>query len=326
MVEMVQAVCPVCSSPEGSVHLAAPDRFSEDLAASFTLQKCARCGLVFLNPRPPESESWRFYQHEEYLPFASAQGSGSLRERVYKSVRRINLRWKRRLIERYWRGGSAKGAGRLLDVGCGTGEFLATLRQGGWQVEGLERDEKASAWAREKLGMRVVTGDVSVLPPDAGPFDVVTMWHVLEHLYDPAGALRRLHSLLADDGFLLIAVPNIGGMDARVYGADWIALDTPRHVNHFAPSSLTRLLSATGFAPLAQRQLPFDPFFNTLMSEDLARKRNRGGFMGLPFRYARAGLVSVLSLCAGSRIFSGRYGATMVFLFRKGQDAQASGT
>ncbi len=315
MAEMVSAVCPVCGSDRTTERLKAPDRFSGDLALSFAIMKCTPCGMVYLNPRPPESESWRYYQHDEYLPFSSAQGSSTLTEQVYKVVRKVNLRWKRKLIEHYWRGATAKGPGRLLDVGCGTGEFLEAIKRGGWQVEGLERDEKASAWARKELGIPVRTGDVQSLPSNAGPFDVITMWHVLEHLYDPQGAVRRLHGLLAKDGFLLIAVPNIGGIDARVYGSDWIALDTPRHVNQFASSSLTRLLTDAGFTSLARRQLPVDPFFNAIMSEELGRKRRQSSLLSLPFRYIRAGVVSLCSLAGGSRIFSGRYGATMVFLF-----------
>jgi 2-polyprenyl-3-methyl-5-hydroxy-6-metoxy-1,4-benzoquinol methylase len=271
--------------------------------------------MVYLSPRPPESESWRYYQHEEYLPFSSAQEGGSLTEQVYKAVRKVNLRWKRKLIEHYWRGGTAKGAGRLLDVGCGTGEFLEAVRRGGWQVDGLERDEKASTWARENYGLSVRTGNVQDIPGDAGPFDVITMWHVVEHLYDPAGVVRRLLSLLEKDGFLLIAVPNIGGIDAMVYGANWIALDTPRHVNHFTADTLTRLLTDAGFTSISRRQLPFDPFFNTLMSEELGRKRSRSSHFTLPFRFLRAGLVSLCSLAGGSRLLSGRYGATLVFLF-----------
>jgi len=206
----------------------------------------------------------------------------------------------------------------LLDIGCGTGEFLAAVRKGGWQVEGVERDEKASSWARDSLGIPVTAGDLYSLPSTAGPFDVITLWHVLEHLYDPARAVQRIGDLLGKDGYLLIALPNIESIDARVYGADWIALDTPRHVNHFSPGTLTRLLTDAGFAPLARRQLPFDAFFNTLMSEGLRAKRAHSSRLVWPFRLVRAGVVSLMSLLGGSRVCSARYGATMVFLFGKG--------
>jgi len=221
------------------------------------------------------------------------------------------------LIEHYWRKGKAKGAGRLLDVGCGTGEFLEAVRRGGWQVEGVERDENASAWARESLGIPVETGSVDTLQTTSGLFDVITLWHVLEHLYDPGAAVRKIRDLLANDGYVLIALPNVGGLDSRVYGANWIALDTPRHVNHFSPTTLTRLLTEAGFVPLARRQLPFDAFFNTIMSEELAAKRGKSSVLVWPFRVIRASVVSLISLFGGSRLFSARYGATMVFLFEK---------
>ncbi len=318
MAEFETTPCPVCQSHRSVDFLNAPDRFSADLSASFSLLRCESCAMVYLSPRPTEAESWRYYQHEAYLPFSSAQQGKSATDRVYRLVRRVNLRWKRRLIEQYWRGGTAKGAGRLLDIGCGTGEFLAAVRKGGWQVEGVERDEKASTWARESLGIPVRTGDLDSLPTTSAPFDIITLWHVLEHLYDPVGAVRRIRDLLAKGGFVLIALPNIRGIDARIYGSDWIALDTPRHVNHFAPTTLTRLLTDAGFVPLARRQLPFDAFFNTLMSEELRGKRRSSSILFLPFRLVRAGAVSLLSLLGGSRVFSARYGATMVFLFGKG--------
>ncbi len=317
MAEFETTSCPVCRGQKSTEFLDAPDRFASNLTASLSILRCESCSMVYLNPRPTEEESKQYYQHEEYLPFSSTQQGKSVTGLAYRLVRRINLRWKRRLIEHYWRKGKAKGAGRLLDVGCGTGEFLEAVRRGGWQVEGVERDENASAWARESLGIPVETGSVDTLQTTSGLFDVITLWHVLEHLYDPGAAVRKIRDLLANDGYVLIALPNVGGLDSRVYGANWIALDTPRHVNHFSPTTLTRLLTEAGFVPLARRQLPFDAFFNTIMSEELAAKRGKSSVLVWPFRVIRASVVSLISLFGGSRLFSARYGATMVFLFEK---------
>jgi hypothetical protein len=143
------------------------------------------------------------------------------------------------------------------------------------------------------------------------------MWHVLEHLYAPAAAIVRVKDLLKADGLALIATPNISGVDAGVYQTDWIALDAPRHVSLFSPETLTRLLVDHGFVPLARRQLPFDAFFNTMMSERLGAERARSSVLSWLFRLPRAAFVSLFSLVGGSRPLAARFGATLVYLFSK---------
>jgi len=272
--------------------------------------------MVYLNPRPVEEESQKYYQNEEYLPFSSTREDRSAVNRIYGRIRTINLHWKRRLVERFWRGGTARGPGTLLDVGCGTGEFLSTLGRAGWQVTGLERDATASSWARKTLGLTVYTGDLGALPADARGYDVITLWHVLEHLYDPIAAVHRLAMLLKNDGFLLIALPNVNGIDAGAYGENWIAYDTPRHLNHFSAKTLEQLCSRANLEVLARRQLPFDAPFNTLMSEQFSARRSGSSALAWPFRILRAGFLTALSLAGGSRIFRAEHGATLVFLFR----------
>jgi 2-polyprenyl-3-methyl-5-hydroxy-6-metoxy-1,4-benzoquinol methylase len=272
--------------------------------------------MVYLSPRPVESESGEYYRHAEYLPFSSLEKGESVTERVYKLGRRLNLRWKRKLIDRHWRGSTAKGPGRLLDVGCGTGEFLFAMKRVGWQVEGIEREKEAAEWGAKAWGVPVHAGDLGSFQT-GGQFDVITMWHVLEHLYDPGEAFGRLKDLLSPDGFLLVAVPNIGGVDAMIYREHWIALDLPRHVNHFSTGALARLFSLCGFEPFLRRQLPFDAFFNVLLSEQLGAKRSHSSVLLWPFRFIRAGFVAAVSLIGGSRLFSGRFGPTLVFLARK---------
>jgi len=306
--------CPVCGGDHHREHLRVPDRFALDDPALFVLVSCTDCGMIFLNPRPVESESVRYYQHTEYLPFSSTKEKRSITDRLYGMIRALNLRWKTRLIRRV-RAGAVPGS--ALDVGCGTGEFLAALRGQGWEVTGVERDETAALWAREHFRLPVTTGDPDALKPGSGPFELVTMWHVLEHLYQPATALRRIASFLADDGLLLIAVPNATGRDARFYKADWIAYDTPRHVSHFSATSLPALLARAGFAHIGSHQLPFDAFFNAVMSEALASRRFSSSRFLWPLRLLRSATVALISLAGGSAMLSARYGATLVFLFRK---------
>jgi SAM-dependent methyltransferase len=212
----------------------------------------------------------------------------------------------------------------LLDVGCGTGEFLAAMKAAGWQVEGLERDERAVTWAREHYQIPVTIGGVEHLAVSTQRYDLITLWHVLEHIYDPGQALATIVRCLRDHGWLLVAAPNIAGVDARIYKSNWVALDAPRHVNHFSLETLTRLGSKHGLTMRWWRQLPLDAFFNTLMSEKLAAHRTRGKWLrpsGLlwPLRLLRAFAVACVSCLGGSHTpFSyAAYGASLVCFFEK---------
>ncbi len=269
--------------------------------------------MLILNPRPHEEDSGRYYQNENYLPFASANTPQTLLAAAYDFLRSYNLRWKRKLVSRFCKSGS------LLDVGCGTGEFMDEMRRAGWNVHGLERDAAASAWARERLQLSVATGSVQALPSFASSFEVITLWHVLEHLYDPSGALELLHQRLREHGILVLAVPNAGGIDAKIYGKNWIAWDAPRHVNHFNLRTLAGGAAMAGFALRWWQQLPLDAFFNTLMSERLAAAAHHSNLFWWPLRLLRAGIATGLSLLAGSNSpFKKNYGgATIVAVFQK---------
>ncbi len=310
MSEFEHCGCPVCQSDAPDLYLRVADRFALAQGPVYCLQRCRACGMVYLNPRPVEADSSHYYQHQAYLPFASLTSRPTVTQRVYNFFRRRNLNWKRRLIARL------QPRGALLDVGCGTGEFLAVMRAAGWQVRGLERDANAAHWGREQLQLDIQVGSVSDL--QQGSYDVITLWHVLEHFYSPQTALQRLRENLADKGALIIAVPNLASVDAGIYGADWIALDTPRHVNHFAPATLTRLARACGLHVRALRQLPLDAFFNTVMSEQLQAQTSPGGYWLLPLRWLRAAVVAAVSLLAGSQ-FSPcpARGATLVAILKK---------
>ena len=242
--------------------------------------------MIYLNPRPAEAESGRYYQNENYLPFASANAPRTMLAHAYDLLRRYNLGWKRKLVSRF------AGTGKLFDAGCGTGEFLEEMRRTGWEVFGLERDTAAAAWARKHLKLAVATGSLQDWQPPASPFAVITLWHVLEHLYDPRTALEILHRHLAPEGTLIIAVPNIAGLDAGVYGPNWIALDAPRHVNHFSLHTLAGCAAMSGFTLRWWQQLPLDAFFNTLMSERLGAAASNSGAFWWPLRLLRAGITA----------------------------------
>ncbi|MCI0697457.1 class I SAM-dependent methyltransferase [candidate division KSB1 bacterium] len=339
--------CPLCGAEKAEPYAEAPDRFFPKSGELYSLRRCVQCNMVYLNPRPREADSGRFYEHAEYLPFASLQRNRSLINQIYELLRRVNLHWKRRMIIDFWQRkrddrevASGKYASdspldlqsanlqtcRLLDIGCGTGEFLATMKAAGWQVEGLERDERAAAWAREHHQIAISAGSVEQLSASTQQYDVITLWHVLEHLYDPGQALEIIARRLRENGVLLIAVPNIAGIDARIYKSNWVALDAPRHVNHFSLDTLARLGSKHGLTLRWWRQLPLDAFFNALMSEKLAAQRRRGRWVLWPLCLVRAPLVALASLIGGSHTpFSyAAYGASLVCFLEKSHVTQTA--
>lgn len=312
--ETESIACPICHTVNTKIFLRVPDRFEITKGERFALLKCRKCTLIYLNPRPVEQTSSIFYDHEEYTPFVSAQHSNSGFDKLYQSARGYNNKWKRKKIER-----EMPEKGRLLDVGCGTGEFIEEMARAGWQVRGLERDPKAAAFAVEKLKLNVVCGTLENMPAAAESFDVVTMWHVLEHLYHPHKALIQIRDILKPDGLLVIAVPNANSLDALFYKQNWVAYDAPRHLQHFNLKSLRSLCEMHNFTLVRKMLLPIDSFFNALMSEKLIEKREHNSAKTKVFRLARAGIVAKSALFFGlvSNMFSHPRGSTLLLMLRK---------
>jgi SAM-dependent methyltransferase len=139
-----------------------------------------------------------------------------------------------------------------------------------WRVKGLEADPQAAAYARERLGLDVLCARLPDNPFGERVFDVITGWHVVEHLHDPLGGLRALRAMLRPGGSLVLALPNPASLDARFYRSAWVAYDAPRHIYHYAPQSVRQLLGEVGFKLVHQRQMPLDAVYNVLLSLPLA--------------------------------------------------------
>jgi len=214
------------------------------LAGQFRMIACDKCGLIRQDPRLIWSCLSRYYP-AEYTAYAGYMGE---RSRLRRLDQGYGL-WKRlRAVEQYQRGG------HLLDVGCGTGAFLhEAKRTGRWDVTGIEPNEVAVNEARRVTGATVFSGQFSqfVLPHDQ--FDVITMWTVLEHLADPISDLRRCRDLLRDRGWLIFSLPNLEGIEARMFGSSWAGWDLPRHLHVFPRKLLKTILERMGFRLVAAR-------------------------------------------------------------------------
>jgi SAM-dependent methyltransferase len=225
--------CPLCGNQRWQTLLEAPDRQASGLW--FAVVQCLDCGLCFTNPRPVTATLERFYPGD-YRPHQV------LAERQSGRWRQFLSRLRRARGPLSWRG-----QGRLLDFGCGNGAFLQRMRLQGWRVTGVDIAAHAVQRIRNQTGLRVLTG---TLPhPELRPnsFDVITMWQSLEHVPDPGQVLCEARRLLAVEGQLVVAVPNIDSLAFRVFGQAWVGLDLPRHLTHFSPWTLHLLLERSGF-------------------------------------------------------------------------------
>lgn len=200
---------------------------------------CPDCGMVFIDPVPDEAVSASTYGAGYYEPW-QAEASGA-RLRMWR--RRLGLLAVRRA------------AGTILDVGCGDGQFLEAARDAGWRVEGIEFSPEGASRAAARLGRPVAVGDLSRTRQIPGPFDVVTLWHVVEHLVDPRAMLEASRARLKPGGLLVVAVPNLDNLPMRIayrlarrralplYEAGW----REPHLSHFDPRTLRTLLRGAGF-------------------------------------------------------------------------------
>jgi 2-polyprenyl-3-methyl-5-hydroxy-6-metoxy-1,4-benzoquinol methylase len=217
----------------------------------FEVVRCSTCTLVYTNPRVSPDQISLFYPHQYY-------GDKSKRfRRVIEALLPTFKVQRAKTIMHY------KTTGRVLDVGCGRGVFLAEMRKRGWEVVGTELSEGACGFAREELGLNVVAcSDLRKCGFETESFDVVTLSHVLEHLPNPLETLLEAARILEEDGLLFLAVPNVDSFQARISGPKWALWDVPRHYYHFSPETLRRMLDLAGFSVISERHfsLEYNPF------------------------------------------------------------------
>lgn len=220
------------------------------------------CGLCYTRPLPTEDELATLYDHN-YIVYQKDNAGCTKRPLlsigflIYLFKQSVNWDRHRALL------GSPPG--RVLDVGCGNGDFLISLKRRGWGVYGTEFSATGCYLASAK-GIAMHQGAVADARFPDNFFDVVTAWHVLEHQPDPTAELPELRRVLRDNGLLVIEVPNSDCPTFRLCGERWIQLDVPRHLQHFAPATLGRLLSEGGFAPVRRRDFHLWDFTYTWYS------------------------------------------------------------
>lgn len=212
--------------------------------------------MLLTSPKPSPAELPSFYQSEDYISHTDSKKTFS--DKIYQQVKKYMLVKKLKWIDKKF-----PEKGRLLDIGAGTGDFLYEAKKRGWKINGIEPNQKARERALEK-GVKI---DEDAGNFKSGKFDVITMWHVLEHVPDLKAQVIELEHLLKKGGLLIIAVPNFRSYDASYYKEFWAAFDVPRHLWHFSQNSFKHLFSGTGFKQTDSRPLVFDAFYVSLLSE-----------------------------------------------------------
>lgn len=212
------------------------------------------CQSLWIDPRPIEQELFKayasYYTHAAGSDANAPHPLGQLKHHAFRLATRVSKRFYGQKAER----AQLKllhlpaGQGRhLLEVGCGGGERLQLLTRHGWVVEGQDVDEKAASNARNKYGVPVHCGKLEELSLPPSSFDAVALNHVIEHVSDPASLLRTCHTLLKPGGILAMATPNATSFGLVTFGAAWMALDVPRHLQLFSMKSMEQLVSRAGF-------------------------------------------------------------------------------
>lgn len=248
--------CPSCGSKNLINFLTTKDYFFTQ--EEFNLDKCENCLLVFTNPIPTPDTLNSYYETENYLSHNSK--NNSLLDIVYRTARYLNIRNKYKLVKKY------QHPANVLDIGSGTGELLDYFKNQGWTTTGIEPNEDARNFAIDKYGLNILNEE-RIEQLEAHSFDLIMMWHVLEHVSELNKRLEQIKKLLKHNGIIVIAVPNIDSPDFNYYKEYWAGLDVPRHLYHFSKKSIEHFFNRHSIRLIQVHPMKLDAYYTSLLSE-----------------------------------------------------------
>jgi 2-polyprenyl-3-methyl-5-hydroxy-6-metoxy-1,4-benzoquinol methylase len=249
--------CPVCQGNSFSDFIKCEDYTVSH--ETFQLIKCRQCSLVITSPRPDGEKLEKYYVSDDYISHSNK--SSGVVDYAYKASRVFTLRWKYNLIQKF---GDVKKPGlRILDFGCGTGFFLRECEKNKMLVAGVEPSDKAREMAQQQTSGSIVPNLESV----SGLFEIITLWHVLEHVEQLNDTITKLKQHLTETGTMFIAVPNLESPDAKKYQQYWAGYDVPRHLWHFSKRSMERLFNRHNLRLLKIIPLKLDAYYVSMLSE-----------------------------------------------------------
>lgn len=289
--KLEETACPLCHLSNTNRVFIGRDRLC-NREGEFQVVQCKSCGLMYTNPRPTQETMGYFYP-PDYAPYqAFFVPHVEMFQRRDNLLPKIKNELKYQILKNYYSYKGLKPAsrfpnfaklpagikslilrisyfyfrknyyripvweeeGRVLDLGCGSGAYLLLLKKIGWDVVGIDIDNNVARKVKEAK-ITIFTGKLNNLQLETDSFNVITMWHVLEHLHSPLETLQEIYRLLTDNGSLFIEVPNSASIVTKIFRSNWFAWDLPRHLNHFSPVSITKLLNRGGFKVVKVRHL-----------------------------------------------------------------------
>jgi len=250
--------CPVCGADTIAPALTAKDHTVSQ--KDFSIWHCETCTARFTQDVPEQDAIGPYYQSDNYISHSDTKKG--IVNNLYHLVRKRTLNSKLKLVVNEV--GMMKG--EILDIGCGTGAFLNTMKTAGWGITGLEPDDTARSKAKELYGIEPQSPE-KLFQLKPATYHAITMWHVLEHVHELHAYIKQLHQLLTPQGKIFIAVPNYTSKDADIYKDNWAAYDVPRHLYHFSPKSMEQLLNRYNLKLSAIKPMWYDSFYVSMLSE-----------------------------------------------------------
>ncbi len=258
--------CPVCGGSNIINHKIVIDHSVSK--ESFVITLCEGCQFQFTNPRPTEEEIGKYYQSEDYISHSN-KGNNPINV-IYKLARQFAIKSKLKLVNAI----NKEEKGRILDYGCGTGFFLSAMKKNGWKIAGIEPNEQARHIAAENT-KELILEDLSQLNIKNKKFNIITLWHVLEHIHNLNETIITLKSILKEKGKIIVAVPNISSLDNEFYREEWAAYDVPRHLYHFNKDSMKTLMLKHGLKVKKMYPMKLDAYYISLLSEKYKTGKNK---------------------------------------------------
>jgi 2-polyprenyl-3-methyl-5-hydroxy-6-metoxy-1,4-benzoquinol methylase len=260
--------CPICNKEDISTLLHTKDYSltGED----FQIIRCANCTLEYTDPAPSKEAIAPYYNFPSYISHTDTKEG--LVNKMYHKVRNHTLTQKTNWVQSLFTGHK----GHLLEVGAGTGAFADSMSKKGWKVTALEPDASSRQKALDNYNLNILPIE-ELFHLEPAKYEVITLWHVLEHVHDLNAYMKTFHSLLKPNGRLIIAVPNYTSYDAGYYKKYWAAYDVPRHLYHFSPLSMHYLAKKHKMSIMQKLPMWFDSFYVSLLSE----KYKQSGMIGM---------------------------------------------
>ena len=247
--------CPICTT-EMKFKFVTKDYLVT--GESFDIVECEACSIRTTTPFPDKKIIGNYYSSDDYI--SHDDKVSGIFDSIYGLVRTYQLNKKKKLIGKYFN----KSNGKILDIGCGAGDFLQYMKENHWNINGVDTSNKARKIAKKKLNIKVM--DPKDWINNKEKYDVITCWHSLEHVHEPWVYLDKIKKSLTLNGFLIVALPNYQSTDAKIYKEFWAAYDTPRHLYHFTIKSMNKTIKPHGLNIESIYRMNFDPFYVSMLS------------------------------------------------------------